>query len=505
MSKDFSTMTYKNYNELIHSNEYGKNYVYLKAHYQSGDVCIYNSDWKISADEKTIDGTGILYDHNRSIKKEGPISTQIDDIVLFETNRKLNYKERIIAGRTLLIGLDVALGVVCIIDPKICFGSCPTFYIDETKDVYFSDAEGFSSAILPRKEYLDIDALSHTVKGGTEFDITMKNEALETHCINHVDLYAVPKLPNFNIFQSPKNKFFNCSQMIPILNASYNNECITEKLESIDYDEVFVESDSLNMKSKDQIYINFNCDESKTDLGFVLSFRQSLMTTYILYNGMSYMGHMFSDFFAKSEVEGNLENDIMKHLGGVDVYQWDEISQSWLHQGSFNETGPIAFNKQIIPFKRASKNIEVKLKLEFNKGLWKFDYAGLAVLEDSIQPYKISPHNVTVKSQNDNEALELLNNEGHLISMPGSNYKLSYNIPNEHENYEVFIASKGYYLEWMRKSWLDDVDIPNVLMMKYRPKKFLKDHALDYKKYESISEELFWGSRIDSDQFSYYE
>ena len=57
----------------------------------------------------------------------------------------------------------------------------------------------------------------------------------------------------------------------------------------------------------------------------------------------------------------------------------------------------------------------------------------------------------------------------------------------------------------MRKNWLDDVDIPNVLMMKYRPKKFLKDHALDYKKYESISEELFWGSRIDSDQFSYYE
>ena len=184
------------------------------------------------------------------------------------------------------------------------------------------------------------------------------------------------------------------------------------------------------------------------------------------------MGHMFSDFFAKSEVEGNLENDIMKNLGGVDVYQWDEISQSWLHQGSFNETGPIAFNKQIIQFKRASKNIEVKLKLEFNKGLWKFDYAGLAVLEDSIQPYKISPHNVTVKSQNDNEALELLNNEGHLISMPGSNYKLSYNIPNEHENYEVFIASKGYYLEWMRKNWLDDVDIPNVLMMKYRPKSF---------------------------------
>ena len=245
------------------------------------------------------------------------------------------------------------------------------------------------------------------------------------------------------------------------------------------------------MKSRDQIYINFNCDESNKDLGLVLSFRQSLMTTYILYNGMSYMGHMFSDFFAKSEREGILENDIMKHLGGVDVYQWDEISQSWLLQGSFNETGPIAFNKQILPFKRASKNIEVKLKLEFNKGLWKFDYAGLAVLEDSIQPYKIQPHNVTVKSQVDDESLELLNNEDHLISMPGSNYKLSYNIPNEHDNYELFIASQGYYLEWMRESWLDDVDIPKVLTMKYRPKKFLKDHALDYKKYESISEELF--------------
>ena len=77
-----------------------------------------------------------------------------------------------------------------------------------------------------------------TVKGGTEFDITMKNEALETHCINHVDLYAVPKTPNFKIFQSPKNIFFNCSQVIPILNASHDKEFITKKLESADYDEV---------------------------------------------------------------------------------------------------------------------------------------------------------------------------------------------------------------------------------------------------------------------------
>ena len=90
-----STLTYKNYNELIHSNEYGKNYVYLKAHYQSGDVCIYNQIGKFQLTKKPLMVLG-AYDHNRSIKKEGPISTQIDDIVLFETNRKLNYKERII-------------------------------------------------------------------------------------------------------------------------------------------------------------------------------------------------------------------------------------------------------------------------------------------------------------------------------------------------------------------------------------------------------------------------
>ena len=85
-------------------------------------------------DEKTIDGTGILYDHNRFVKKEGLISTQIDDIVLFETNRKLNYKERIIAVyRTLLIGLDLALGVVCIIDLKYVLVHVQHFILTKQK------------------------------------------------------------------------------------------------------------------------------------------------------------------------------------------------------------------------------------------------------------------------------------------------------------------------------------------------------------------------------------
>ena len=55
-------------------------------------------------------------------------------------------------------------------------------------------AEGFSASIAPSLEATDVDAINTVARGGEAFEVTMKNEALETHSVRHVDLLALPRV-----------------------------------------------------------------------------------------------------------------------------------------------------------------------------------------------------------------------------------------------------------------------------------------------------------------------
>ena len=89
--------------------------------------------------------------------------------------------------------------------------------------------------------------------------------------------------------------------------------------------------------------------------------------------------------------------------------------------------------------------------------------------------------------------------------MPGSEYSLGFLLPQANTEYELFLYSKGYYLEWMRQKWIKDKDLLKLRQMVYNPKKYLKEEAENFKKYETTMEEVFWNSKIDTKTFSYYE
>jgi hypothetical protein len=89
--------------------------------------------------------------------------------------------------------------------------------------------------------------------------------------------------------------------------------------------------------------------------------------------------------------------------------------------------------------------------------------------------------------------------------MPGCEYRFSFTLPDENADYELFLYSKGYYLEWMRAHWIGDKDLMKLRQMVYKPHKYLLEEAKNYKRYETTMEQEFWNSRIDTKTFSYYE
>lgn len=502
---------YKDTNSLIHATNNIQTKPYLKAHLKNGDVCILRDSWIVDTITNVLTGTGTKYNFNRIKISEGSISIPIDSVAIFETNKKIKNPEAgRIAALSILAGLDVIAGIICISNPKACFGSCPTFYINENDNFHYADAEGFSNAISPSLEYYDIDALDNKPLFQNTFSITMKNEALETHCVNDVKLLAYPRKKGERVYQSPTNDFYLCENNYSLTHASANEGDITTLLKNEDRQERFSFSDENNLSNKEEVFLSFNNVKNADKLGLVLNFRQTLMTTYFIYSAMGYMGDEVGDIFAKMEMnketKEKLKGGIKKELGNIDIYLWNEQKNDWELQNGVYETGPIAINRQFIPLQHLSSSSKIKLKLVLNKGLWRIDYVALTNIKDKVKPIEITPTNILNKGKVDNTALlEIKNPEKYLISMPGSEYKFNFTLPSADTDYELFLYSKGYYLEWMREHWLKDKDLLKLKQMVDNPKKYLMVEAKNYKRYETTMEHEFWNSKIDTKTFSYYE
>jgi hypothetical protein len=502
---------YKEANKLLHETQNIQTKPFLKAHLKNGDVCILKDSWQVDTIQNLVSGYGSRYDFNRTKVFEGIISVPIDSVAIFETNTKLQnpHSDEIIA-LSILAGLDVVLGVFCLTNPKACFGSCPTFYINPDDNFHYADAEGFSNAISPSMEYFDIDALNKQTINGNAFSITMKNEALETHCVNDVKLLAYPLEKGERVYQSPSNDFYLCESDYSLSYAKANEGDITTLLKSDDRKERFSFSDENNLSSKEEIYLTYDNVKNTDSLGLILNFRQTLMTTYFIYSAMGYMGNEVGDIFAKIETERNtkdkLNNGIKRELGNIDIYAWNEQTNNWEYQNGFYETGPIAINRQFIPLQNIQSNSKIKIKLVLNKGLWRIDYASLTNIKKQVKPIEVSPSTITHKGTLDNIALsEISSPDKYLLSMPGSEYKFRFTLPGANNDYEFFLYSKGYYLEWMREHWIKDKDLLKLKQMVDNPKKYLREEAESYKQYEATMEKAFWNSKIDTKTFSYYE
>lgn len=508
--KYYFRSNYTDVNTFIHETQNIKTKPFLKAHTKNGDVYIYTDTWDIDTIAGKINGFGKKYDFNRIEVYSGFLSLAIDSVVIFESNKKIEKKDNSkTAALMILGGLDAVLGLICIVNPKACFGSCPTFYLHPNSNFHYADAEGFSNAIAPSLEYGDIDALNNPTIKDKHFKLYMKNEALETHCIKTIHVLAFPRSNGQRVYHSVNDLFYLCQNKYELKKATANEGEVTNLLQKEDKIERYSLADPKNMSSKEEILLTFDGINKNNKLGLIVDFRQTLMTTYIIYSAMGYMGNQVSDVFAQLEQNPNhrkkLQAGLKKELGNIEVYQWDTPHEKWRLQSSLNETGPIAINKQFIPLQNTTQSAPIKIKIVLNKGLWRIDCVALTEIVKNIDPEVVPVAAIWNKNKMDTTATQQLKDSTqYLFAMPGDEYTLDFDLPNA-TDYELFLYSKGYYLEWMRAQWIKDKNLKKLAQLAHQPQLFLKDEAAAYKEYEKTMERAFWDSRIDTQTFSFYE
>jgi len=474
---------------------------YLKLHMNNGELYVL-SDWEIIEESNLVTGIGRHMNLNREILSEGEFNISLQQIVLAETNHI--DAPTAIGSLALLTVVTGIFTILCIANPKACWGSCPTFYANEGNN-YILQSEGFSSSISPSLEERDVDALYRIKPISENFEIQLRNEAYETHVIRSANILALPKPTGGRVYSTTDGDFIQAKNLLePSKVVAPEGDC-SEKLCTFDGYERFSVADSTDLAAKEIIEFTFNGVPSG-DAGLVIASRQTLLTTFLFYQTLAYMGAKAGEWLADLERNSTKFKTLLENaratLGTIDVLIKNKNGE-WEKAGEVGETGPIATDIKLVPLRNLipddyykSNESEYKIGLRMAKGLWRIDYVALAELVDEVDPIVIKPSSSFPQKINSSNVVDLLTNpDSLLVTFPGDRYFLNYKLPSDFTEYELFMESQGYYLEWMRNEWLGEENSAKVYQMFLNPKLYYKDLAPQFKKVEAEMEETFWSSK----------
>ena len=478
---------------------------YLKVHLKSGNLYVLHS-WKINESTNTITGLGNYLDFNRRILESRGAAMDnkkisgdfqrfeipFNEIVVVETNDKGNNPG---VAAMVITGLaTVPIAIYCLTNPKACFGSCPTFYVyKDSLDKLV--AEGFSSSISKSLEEKDIDLIDFQMNEGVPLKIIVKNEALETHMIRSINLVACEKTVGSRILREVGGDFYEINNLNSPLKAEYRSTSILKEIKEKDQIEWYSLADSVNLAKKEDIFLEF--ENPGKEFGLVIDKRQSLMTTYLFYHSLSLMGRATSYYISQMETRSQwLKKRITRTydlLGGIEVSVLD-FNNRWTPVRTVREAGPIVSDVHLVSLPENNFKI-IKVRLRMAQGLWRINMVNLAVINKKVIPQRIAPDEVSKGGVENQEALKkLLNGNEYLVTYPGDVLQINY--PGTYrKDYEYFIESQGYYIEWMREEWLKDEDLNAVNKILLNPSGYLKKMAPYYKAQEPEMEKVFWNSR----------
>jgi len=481
--------------ELLRPNEYARIDAasqYLKAHMRDGSVYVL-SNWSVAEATNSVRGDGQLLDFNRVERQRGTFTVPVDSVLLFESNVLHGGPGQ--AALTPLTFVSAVVTAVCLADPKACFGSCPTFFA-ETENGWELLAEGFSASIAPCLEATDVDALARWRPRGSRVELKMTNDAYETHVVRHADLLAVPLSLGERAGFTSAGRFRMLREFVEPTRANAREGDIVAEVRRMDELERFSLADSTDLAALETIDLEFDVPESG-EWGLMLGMRQSLMTTYLFYQGLAYLGTNAGQWLAKLEAMDPAQRakftTLWSALGGVKVQL--PQGEDFATVGEVTETGPLAIDYDVVelPVLEAGP---AQLRLELTQGLWRIDYVTLVQLGEVVEPLRLSPAEVHRDGTGDDSARRLLlDPEESLVTLPGDEYRLLYELPDDSEEWELFLESRGYYLEWMRDEWLQDENPTLAAKMLLMPRQMLRDLAPAFKAVEPAMETFFWESR----------
>jgi hypothetical protein len=466
----------------------------IKLHLVDGRLVVLDQ-W--TAATNMVRGTGREYGVERQQLRSGSLEVPRSDVALVETSHKeLNLA---IIPMALATGASVAMTAVCLKNTKSCFGSCPTFYVPAAGGGWALQAEGFSSSIARALESDDLDDLPDARPEGGAITMAMRNEALETHFVRALSLQVVRGPAGSTVLRGFGPGYLAVGSMAPpeATDLPGAREALAEK----DGAELMLDADPEDLARRISITLRYPAPFAR-EAALVVSGRNSLMSTYVLYQMIALLGRGYGELLAAVE-RGDLATtarlvDFDRVLGGVEV-ETRQKGSAFHRVGTMGYIGPIARATRAISFEVEAPAEPVEVRLTFARAHWKLDAARLApVLAQHLHADEVLPEIVTAKGRDPAEVRASLRGQGERVAtLPGDEIVLRFPVdPPSSGSVGYFLKSRGYYYEWMRDEWLREEDPARARIYLDDAARALRELAPAYKKLEGSMESVFRASRF---------
>jgi hypothetical protein len=473
---------------------------YVQLHMRDGSF-VRLEPWALDVTGTKVSGTGVRLDQNRAEVARGELMVPVDSVVICEAASAEGMPSAleaitvvIVAAAAIALVALLAIAIACASNPK-CFGSCPTFYVTDGRDPLLQ-AEGFSSSIAPSLEATDVDALWRARPRGRTLEVEMRNEALETHVVRSVRVLAARRPPGGRVVATASGELWQALALVPPARAEATEGNVPGPLAAVDGIERVSEPDSSNLGARETVELEY--PPTPGPLGLVVASRQTLLTTYLFYETLSAMGPSAGAMLASLERSDRSAlqraTALGRALGGIEVQVPGEGGE-WRTVETVSETGPLATDVKLVRLPEQPAG-PVRMRLRAARGMFRLDAALLARLGERVEPVRLEPVEVRRGDARDEDAKSaLLDDKRTIVTSPGDTYSLRYRLPDDASRLELFLESRGYYLEWMREPWMKGGDPARLATLLLDPDRALRDLAPAYARERAGLEEWFWRSR----------
>ncbi|MEN8376807.1 MAG: hypothetical protein ABFS34_15370 [Gemmatimonadota bacterium] len=472
----------------------------VRAFLADGSVVVFLDGATVS--DRAIVGAGERYDLLR--QPIGTVGAVLLDSVLgleaFDRTTDVSLSILASLGTTVLV-VAGSVALICAADPK-CFGSCPTIYSTHEGEETL-EAEAFSYSISPLLEGRDMDRLSVAASEAGWVELEIRNEALETHFINHLELVEVRHAAGQRVVTDEDN--------VPAVVSTLNQfDRVIDRDGRDVADDLSARDERVFASSPDRVdaagagdpldWLEATLPPIAGDTAaIVLRLRNSLLNTVLFYEFMlGAQGARALDWMAR---------DIEEIGTAIELGSWFhrtmglrlevETEAGFQEVSRFGDTGPIAW-KEVTFRVPVRKDAPTRFRLSFLADEWRIDHMTWSASITEASTRTIPVHRITPlvgSARDDLEARVAAADDTYLVTSGGSGFRATFDVGPEPDGEQrtFLLASQGYYTEWVRPTWIRGADKAGP----FRPTDSLvPDLMKRWKELQGPMEEAFHATRI---------
>jgi len=359
------------------------------------------------------------------------------------------------------------------------FGSCPTIYAEVDGEPVLQ-MEAFSYSIAPLFEARDVERLGVLPGEDGRLVLELRNEALETHYINQMEVLDVRHAPGAFALPDPSGRPITMSGREPPLSAVDRDgrDVLSDLLET---DDVSFRSSRERLAAAtledmtDHVDLVLPVPEGAGQIALGLRMRNTLLNSSLFYDIMLAEAGVAALDWLGSDLDriGTALQMGRWYQGRMGLRVLVQDGSRYREVVHLPDAGPIGWKEVAVPIPTRGAR-ELRVRLEFISDSWFIDQVFVASGIERPAVRRVPVERVVdAEGAVDEGAVSALASadSDYMITFPGQRYQLDFQLdigsagagsgdvqtgdaPSDNGR-TLLLAAQGYYVEWIRGNWLE--------------------------------------------------